>query len=109
MAANFAPTYCALYPALAEIARAHGYALTIHGSMWRDFDLTCIPWTDEAAEPQAVVDAMLEVFAFKCVGGEPSLKPHGRIAYTLAFFGEWAVDLSFMPRAATTPKAKTHE
>ncbi|OKN23544.1 hypothetical protein AM343_001586 [Klebsiella variicola] len=31
--ANFAPVYCALYPALAEIARKHGYAMAIHGTM----------------------------------------------------------------------------
>lgn len=37
--ANLAPVYCALYPALAEIARKHGYAMAIHGTMARDFDL----------------------------------------------------------------------
>jgi hypothetical protein len=26
---NYAPVYCALYPELAEIAREHGYAMSI--------------------------------------------------------------------------------
>lgn len=104
-AANYAPTYCAIYPALAEIARTHGYALAIHGSLGRDFDLTCIPWADTPAEPEKVVNAMLAEFAFKLAGGPPSLKAHGRIVYTLAFFAEWAVDLSFMPYAAPPPAA----
>ena len=33
---SYAPTYCALYPALANIARSHGYALAIHGTLGRD-------------------------------------------------------------------------
>lgn len=35
--ANNAPVYCAIYPGLAEIARNFGYALTVHGSLARDF------------------------------------------------------------------------
>jgi hypothetical protein len=98
--ANYAPVYAAaLYPAWAEIARQHGYALAVHGSLARDFDLICIPWGDEPKEPQAVIDAIKAEFAVKEVGGPPSEKPHGRVAYTLSIgFGECFADLSFMPR-----------
>lgn len=41
--ANNAPVYACMYQELAEICRAHGYALAIHGSMARDFDLIAIP------------------------------------------------------------------
>jgi len=93
---SFAPFYCALYPELATIARGHGYALAIHGSLQRDFDLVCIPWSENPSEPDAVVDAIGAEFVIRRTGpAEP--KRHGRIAYTLAVMGECFVDLSFMP------------
>jgi len=95
--ANFAPVYVGMYPPLAEIARKHGYALAVHGSMGRDFDLIAIPWVDGAANPQDVVDSITAEFALKEIG-TPDIKEHGRIRYTLRVsFGECFVDLSFMP------------
>lgn len=98
--ANYGPVYAAaMYPELAEIARKLGYAMAVHGSLARDFDLICIPWTDQAAHPQAVVDAIMAKFVVKVVGGPPTQKPHGRQAWSLSIgFGECAIDLSFMPR-----------
>jgi len=96
--ANFAPVYCAIYLGLAEIARAHGYALAIHGSLARDADLICIPWIAVPAEPAEVIAAMCAEYAIQEVG-QPGAKEHGRIAHTLSIaFGECAIDLSFMPR-----------
>lgn len=96
--ANMAPVYCALYPALAEIARSHGYALAIHGSLGRDFDLICVPWILEPSEPVNVVKEMTTRFAIKQVGAM-EVKEHGRETYTIAFsFGECFADLSFTPR-----------
>lgn len=102
--ANFGAAYCALYPELAEIARSHGYALAIHGSMARDFDLICIPWVDLPSEPQAVVDNITSAFSIRAVGGLHYDKPHGRITQTLSIgFGECAIDLSFMPIVRAAP------
>lgn len=96
--ANFAPIYACLYPELAEITRKHGYALAAHGSLGRDFDLICIPWVESPSRPQMVVNEITRTFNIKEVGGPPSDKPHGRIAYSLSLsFGECFVDLSFMP------------
>lgn len=61
--ANFAPVYCALYPALAEIARKHGYAMAIHGTMARDFDLICIPWVETPSKPEEVVAEITKTYA----------------------------------------------
>lgn len=44
--ATYAPMYAALYPSLAEIARTHGWALAVHGTLGRDMDLICVPWTE---------------------------------------------------------------
>jgi hypothetical protein len=96
-AANYAPTYLALYPELAEIARKHGYALAVHGSVGRDFDLICIPWVDAPSEPDAVIDEIVETFVIRRHPGGWVEKKHGRRAHTICIFGEWAIDLSFMP------------
>ena len=96
---SYAPVYCAMYPDLAAIARKHGYALAVHGSLQRDFDVIAIPWGESASEPEQLVDEITKAFAVKRVGGPPSLMPHGRITYTLSIgFGECFVDLSFMPK-----------
>lgn len=95
--ANYAPVYACLYPELAEITRKHGYALAAHGSMARDFDLVCIPWIDEPADPEVVVKEITSTFAIKEVGGPPSLRCHGRLIYSLSLsFGECFLDFSFM-------------
>lgn len=96
---NFAAVYCCIYPELAKIARAHGYALAIHGSMARDFDLVCIPWVKEAGEPKDVIAAISAKYALRNLDAEGTPKEHGRLAFTISVaFGECALDLSFMPR-----------
>lgn len=97
--ANNAPIYIGLYSQLAELTRNHGYALAVHGSIARDFDLVAIPWSEHPSDPQNVVDDITKQFAFKEGGGDRSIKEHGRIVYTLIVsFGECFLDLSFMPR-----------
>jgi hypothetical protein len=101
-AANYAPMYCALYPQLAEIARKHGYAMAVHGSLGRDFDLICIPWIEEPNEPSAVVAEITTAFTIRTVG-EPDTTHHGRERWTVSIaFGECFIDLSFMPRSAAS-------
>lgn len=95
--ANFAPIYCGLYPELAEITRKHGYALAIHGSLGRDFDLICVPWTQEVSSPEKVIEDIISKFALKCDMNFDN-KYHGRKAYTInVSFGECFIDLSFLP------------
>lgn len=98
--ANLGPFYAAgLYPKLAEVFRAHGYALAVHGSLACDFDLIAVPWADEAtSDPAVVVAELLEKFAFKKEADGPTLKPHGRVAYNIALsFADCRLDVSFMP------------
>lgn len=102
---NFAPVYCALYPGMAEIARTHGYALAIHGSLGRDMDLICVPWTDAPSEPMDLISEITRKYAIRLIDPEPEIKKHGRLAWTISIaFGECAIDLSFMPRQPCPPK-----
>jgi len=103
--ANYAPVYAGLYPELAEIARAHGYAMAVHGSMARDADLICIPWTDEDSSPQEVVEAIEAEFAIRRVS-DPKFREHGRTVYSLTIAGPGCfIDLSFTPRTTSKPVA----
>ena len=45
-----APFYAAMYHGLCDVARAHGYALAIHGTVTSDLDIIACPWTWEAFE-----------------------------------------------------------
>ena len=95
---NFAPVYAAaLYPELAAIFQRHGYALAVHGSLARDFDLIAIPWAESVSHSQNVIDDVQREFAIKILSGSTK-KNHGRVAHTLTVgFGECFIDLSFMP------------
>lgn len=100
--ANNAPVYCSIYAELAEIFRRHGYALAIHGSLARDFDLVAIPWTEDADNPNLVLDTLKQEFGITLAGNR-TRKLHGRVAYSVVFCGGTVfLDLSFMPRKTET-------
>ncbi len=102
---NFSPIFASMYCGLCEVAREHGYALTVHGTMSLDFDLVAIPWTDEAVEPQELVNELANLMGlcagelFEGVSASPELKPHGRLAWLLQFGSGAQIDLSVMPKA----------
>lgn len=94
---NYAPVYACLYPKLAEVVRSHGYALAVHGSLVRDFDLICVPWIEKPEPPQKVVDSIVNKFSIVQIG-DPVMKLHNRLVFTISLsFGDCSLDLSFMP------------
>ena len=98
---GYGPFYMAgLYPQLAEICRSNGYALAVHGSLTNDFDLIAVPWIENAADPEHIVELIYTSFAMdRDRRPEPVAKLHGRVAYMIHLsFGECRLDLSFMPR-----------
>jgi hypothetical protein len=56
---NRAPFYACLYHGLCSVARKHGYALAMHGSVVTDLDLVAVPWTKEAVDPITLKDALM--------------------------------------------------
>lgn len=106
-----AAAYVALYPMLVQVAKRHGYALAVHGSVARDFDLIAVPWIEEASEPLTLIKAFKkatrtvvhhEEFDHLVKDCQPTQKPHGRLAYSLhvtnsGMYGGY-LDISVMPK-----------
>lgn len=80
------------------LAREVGYAIGVHGSEKRDYDLIAAPWTDNAVGNAALVDHLCRGLN-ACVRGEIEQKPLGRIAVILQIDGFYrTIDLSICPR-----------
>lgn len=107
-----AASYATLYPRLCEVARPLGYALALHGSMVRDMDVVAVPWVEDAATPEALVEALVGAVGglllsdLDGLDGNPyaagpgEAKPHGRRAWQIHFRtgGTDCIDLSVLPR-----------
>ena len=114
---TYAPAYVSIFPHLAEIARNHGYSLTVHGSVgknrYSDLDLVAIPWIDEAKEAEVLMQAIWD-WSVKMIINEdfaplfkkeyyPEQKPHGRRAWFLQLGNGAGIDISVMPKATNEP------
>lgn len=111
-----------LLPAIREAARKLGYAVGLHGTLARDYDLIAAPWTEEAASPDDLAEAIKEAAGcirwrvFRGLGMSrrevakrygcdvtPDDKPHGRLVYCFDWDKQNTqnadyIDLSVMPR-----------
>jgi hypothetical protein len=99
-----AAAYAVLAPAMVAVARDHGYALAVRGSLCTDLDVVAVPWTDEAGCPHELMKALCAA-----VGGmlDPRItkKAHGRLAQMILLTVDvdkfhvmpW-LDVSWMPR-----------
>lgn len=98
------------------VAREHGYAVAVHGSLVRDIDLIAAPWVEECSSQKVVAEAIRETAA-KILGyaiGPSShdvkmegdaLKHHGRRCFSYYLPGPEGIyiDLSVM---APCPEAR---
>ena len=88
--------------AIRRAAKQKGYAIAWHGSLVKDIDLLAAPWTENAAEPQDMVNWVCESVGLwrnpDHKEQNPMQKPHGRQAWALHVLGTpvW-VDFSVMP------------
>lgn len=86
-----------------EIARAHGYALAVHGSLMNDLDVVAIPWAEQVSEPEQLIASLAKathhLLAGKPVG--PEQKPHGRQAWAICMGHGLVMDISIMPTRNT--------
>lgn len=105
-----AACYTMLYPSLVRVAREHGYALALHGSMATDMDLIAVPWTDEATDAETLIEALRASvqgvirYSQEEQAGDPvpRHRPHGRLCWPIFLdeHGSPYLDVSVMPRIA---------
>ena len=103
------PDYARVFTQARAVAWTEGYAIMMHGSFTRDLDLLAVPWTDRACEAEHLVRRIEAATKLTVISGKPSVKPHGRLAWTLVFpkFEDPRfVDLSVMPRLTHDGRAE---
>lgn len=66
--------------------------------MNRDLDLVAVPWVDVAVSPKDLVQRFADEIAFLLDEevGEPTLKPHGRLAWSIVMEIGY-LDISVIP------------
>lgn len=100
--------YSQILPRIRGAAKDLGYAIGIHGTLTRDLDLLAVPWTDDAAEPMALVKMIAKTVGGFVIGDRtnergyisdhPTEQPHGRMSWNICWGGKAFIDLSVMPR-----------
>lgn len=115
--------YLSFLDDIRALARGLGYAVALHGTLGRDFDLVAIPWAEEAkpaaelAEAvRALVGGHIAVNQLNDPDGGMTRKPHGRMAWSIHFpyqpetfkaaGGCAYIDLSVMPRSQDGPEVQ---
>ena len=85
-------------PAIREAAQGCGYAIGVHGSERRDFDLIAVPWRDGCDSPDALARAIAIAACGLMRQGayEWETKPLGRLAVSLpiCWCERWADDMA---------------
>ena len=102
------PDYARIFTKARLLAWSYGYSCCLQGSLTRDLDLLLTPWEERAsAASLPVIVAMLADSEGLTIQGEPTQKPHSRLAWTLLFpaFGDPRfVDVSGFPGRAAGVK-----
>lgn len=77
--------YWRILPGIKKIAREHGYAVAIHGSMKRDFDLLIVPWTEDITPFEEFLEILRRHLGkgARLPKDNDHKKPHGRTSYIL--------------------------
>lgn len=67
---------------MSDVAKRFGYSVTLHGTCVRDIDLVAVPWTDDAIPADSLAIRIAGAMQLVVIG-EPTEKPHGRIAHAM--------------------------
>lgn len=81
-----------------KLAREVGYAVGVHGSLKRDFDLIAVPWVEKAVVPTELIKHLCDGLDANLIG-PVTTKPQGRVAVILQIKDQYLkhIDLSIMP------------
>lgn len=101
------PDYAAFLTKSRIIAKQEGYAIAIHGSLTRDFDLVAIPWIQDCRKPVNLVTRLCFNTGWKTQDGDPIEREHGRLVWSLIreeFGDPRFIDFSVMPAISSQNK-----
>lgn len=97
-------SYLCILPGLVKVAHVHGYSLSVHGSLQRDFDLIACPWVEVTSDAETLVKALAEHVGGALgttspdVGKTYQSKPHGRKSWSILLGPtDCYIDISVMP------------
>lgn len=94
--------YARVYSIACGVSRDYGYACHMSVSIDRDLELLLVPWVEDADEASRLMPHLIDSGGLRYVGGEMgTVKPHGRMAWTLAFpklSDPRFIDISVMPK-----------
>lgn len=79
-----------------DLAHEVGYAVAVHGSEVRDYDLIAAPWISTAKGNAGLVAHLCQGLGATRIEG-PFHKSHGRVSVILQMEGFKNIDLSIMP------------
>lgn len=99
--------YAQLLPKIREVGKKLGYAIAVHGSMYRDLDLLAVPWIETAAPIRDLVAMIAEEVQGYVIGevknygsieqiDNPTMQPHGRRSWNICWGGDVMIDLSIV-------------
>lgn len=84
-ARRHSPSVTEIVARVRHVARGHGYAIGVHGSLVRDVDLIAAPWIERASAPDELATAIADE-----LGGAVrarARRAHGRIGYVVLIPG----------------------
>ena len=97
--------YLSILPTIRKVARECGYAIGVHGSVTRDFDLIAVPWIKKPLKPVTLMQRIelavcqyprKEHFHWRTVSKTVAHKAHGRVAYSIYLGRHAYIDLSII-------------
>ncbi len=95
--------YLSLLPTIRRIAKNSGYAIGVHGSMTRDFDIIAVRWSKKSVSAETLAYRMhrgISKYSLdrKALRTQAQNKPCGRKSYVLILgHGGAYIDLSIAP------------
>lgn len=91
--------YAAMWDDLRQAAMDCGWALALHGSLSSDMDIMAMPWVENAATANEMVERIIDCFGFcrppHCEVDKKS-KPNGRVVYTIPVYSDFYIDLNII-------------
>lgn len=94
--------YVAYFGKLQHLAIHHGYALCVHGSITRDFDIIAVPFDPIVSSHDVLIREIKKMIGVPNSSNDPMFdivghEPHGRTCYTIECGGGGYFDISFTP------------